>query len=72
MYSVFVFAVKCPLITTSFAGIVKSFLSQPLNVYPGAVAFSATVTLSPYLYVASAGNSLAPVGTIPSYSYVTL
>ena len=50
----------------------KSSLSQPLNVYPGAVASSATVTLAPYLYVASTGDSLAPVGTDPSYSYVTL
>ena len=72
MYCVLSFAVKLPLITTSFAGIVKSSWSHPLNVYPGAVAFSATVTFSPYLYVASAGNSLAPVGTVPSYSYVTL
>ena len=73
MYSVSVFAVKLPLITTLFAGIVKfSFLSQPLNVYPGAVAAPATVTFSPYLYVAFAGNSLAPVGTFPSYLYVTL
>ena len=72
MYSVFVFAVKCPLITTSLAGIVKSSWSHPLNVYPGAVASSATVTLAPYLYVFSVGNALAPVGTFPSYSYVTL
>ena len=72
MYCVLSFAVKLPLITTSLAGIVKSFLSQPLNVYPGAVAFSATVTLAPYLYLASTGDSLAPVGTVPSYSYVTL
>ena len=72
MYCVLSFAAKLPLITTSFAGIVKSFLSQPLNVYPGAVASSATVTLAPYLYVFSVGNALAPVGTFPSYSYVTL
>ena len=66
------FAVKLPLITTSSAGIVKSSLSQPLNVYPGAVASSATVTFAPYLYVASSGKLLAPAGTVPSYSYVTL
>ena len=75
MYSVFVFAVNLPVITTSCAGIVNSFsaistlsLSQPLNVYPGAVAFPATSTLAPYLYVASSGNSLAPSGAVPSYA----
>ena len=40
--------------------------------YPVAVASSATVTSAPYSYVASAGNSVASVGTVPSYTYVTL
>jgi hypothetical protein len=71
VYGVSFLAVNVHVITTSFAGILKSAHGFHTKSYHGTLTLSAIVTNCSYLYPLVAGRALAHVTSL-TYSYETL